>query len=77
MLITGVVANNKFLMDALNHNVAVKVEMVIPAKKIIEYKEAMIFAFMGVKRVRNEINCLSSVTGAQTDNCGGVIYLPS
>jgi TATA-binding protein-associated factor Taf7 len=41
--------------------------------KIIDYKEAMIFAFLGVLRMRDEINCLSSVTGASQSSCGGTI----
>lgn len=76
LLITGGGAKNTFLMETLKQYLSGKIEMVIPDSEIIEFKEAIIFAFMGVKRVRNEVNCLSSVTGAQTDNCGGVIYLP-
>lgn len=77
LLITGGGAKNTFLMETLKHYLSGEVEMVIPTNTIIEFKEAIIFAFMGVKRLRNEVNCLSSVTGAQTDNCGGVIYLPN
>jgi anhydro-N-acetylmuramic acid kinase len=45
----------------------------VPEKTIIDYKEAMIFAFLGVLRIRKEANCLASVTGASKDNCGGLI----
>ena len=45
-----------------------------PENNIIDFKEAMIFAFLGVLRLRNEINCLSSVTGAERDNTGGCVY---
>jgi len=34
----------------------------------------LIFAFLGVLKLRGEPNCLSSVTGASRDNCGGAIY---
>ena len=42
--------------------------------EIINYKEAIIFGFLGVLRLRNEINCLSSITGAKKDHCSGVIF---
>ena len=33
-----------------------------------------VFAFLGLLRYLNKINCLSSVTGARIDNSGGIIY---
>ncbi len=72
VLITGGGAFNKFLMERLADNTESVV--VIPEKLIIEYKEALIFAFLGVLKLRNEINCLSSVTGALYDHGSGNIY---
>ena len=39
-------------------------------------RQIAIFAFLGVLRLRNEVNCLKSVTGAKKDNCGGEINNP-
>jgi len=72
VLITGGGAYNDFLMERIKANTKLKV--VVPGKKLIEFKEAMIFAFLGVLRMRNEHNCLSSVTGASQNNTGGSIY---
>lgn len=72
MLITGGGAFNHFLVSRIGNLSTLKI--VIPEKKIIEYKEALIFAFLGVLRIRGEVNCLKSVTGATADNTGGAIY---
>lgn len=72
MLITGGGAHNDFLISRIKD--LTNVEIVLPDKTMIDYKEAMIFAFLGVLRVRNEINCLSSVTGASHDSsCGTIV----
>lgn len=71
-LITGGGAFNQYLIELIrgySNN-----EIIIPDHLTINYKEALIFAFLGVLRFNNEINCLSSVTGASKDNIGGAIY---
>jgi len=73
MLITGGGAYNDYLIERIK--ALTKHEVIIPDKRTIEFKEAMIFAFLGVLRMRNEINCLRSVTGARADSCGGAIYI--
>jgi anhydro-N-acetylmuramic acid kinase len=73
LLITGGGAFNQYLIDRIK--VHCKAEVVIPDRRIIDFKEALIFAFLGVLRWRNENNCLESVTGAKRDSCSGVIYI--
>ncbi|MCG2460461.1 anhydro-N-acetylmuramic acid kinase [Flavobacteriaceae bacterium F89] len=77
LLVTGGGALNDFLMETLQKKLGNRAEVVLPSKTVIEYKEALIFALMGVLRWEGKINCLSSVTGAKRDCTGGVLYLPS
>ena len=71
LLITGGGAYNDFLIRRIRYYT--KNEIVVPDKILIEYKEAMIFAFLGVLNIRGEVNCLRSVTGAREDSIGGVV----
>ncbi|MDX1286009.1 MAG: anhydro-N-acetylmuramic acid kinase [Draconibacterium sp.] len=75
MLVTGGGAFNKFLIERIENYTSTKT--VIPTKEIVEFKEAIIFAFIGVLRYKRINNCLSSVTGASKDSCGGIVFLPS
>jgi anhydro-N-acetylmuramic acid kinase len=73
VLVTGGGTYNKFLIDLIKEKTQVKI--VIPRPEIVEFKEALVFALLGVLRIRNEINCLSSVTGASNDSvCGKIAY---
>ena len=74
VLITGGGAYNSHLIGLIEQKTAST--LVIPEPEIVEFKEAIIFAFLGVLRMRNEINVLSSVTGASKDHCSGVIHNP-
>lgn len=75
ILITGGGTFNKFLIERISHYLAQKnIETIIPNNRIINYKEALVMAFMGVLYLRNEVNCLASVTGASKDSiCGELI----
>ena len=73
MLVTGGGAKNGFLMSCIKHHCLCEIEDINPL--IIDFKEALIFAFLGVLRLREEANCLADVTGAKYDNIGGCVYL--
>lgn len=73
MLITGGGAYHTYLMERIA--VHTNMQLIIPSKVLIEFKEALVFAFLGVLRFRNENNCLASVTGAKKNNCGGQIFI--
>lgn len=74
ILITGGGAYNDFLIERLQYYLP-EMLLIIPDSKILEFKEALIFALLGVLKLRNEINVLSSVTGAKKDHCSGIIYV--
>ena len=76
LLITGGGARNNFLIETLRQYLDSTTEIIIPDDSIIEFKEAIVFALMGVLRERGETNCLKSVTGAKVDSCCGEVYLP-
>lgn len=71
VLFTGGGTYNQFLIEKIKANT--NTQIIIPENEIIEYKEALIFAFMGVLRLNNEINVLSSATGSSHDHSSGVI----
>ena len=74
ILVTGGGAKNKFLIDLINKKLNNNV--VIPDDTLIDYKEAIIFGFLGVLKLLNINNCYSSVTGSSKDHCSGEIFLP-
>lgn len=72
LFITGGGAKNKFLIELLQRKW--KGELLVPDEHTIDYKEALIFCFLGMLRLERKINCLSSVTGASENCCGGAVY---
>lgn len=72
VLITGGGAFNSFMIQRITALSRPRIK--IPVKEIIDFKEALVFAFLGVLKDQGDVNCLKSVTGASRDHCGGVIY---
>ncbi|MBL6591444.1 MAG: anhydro-N-acetylmuramic acid kinase [Flavobacteriaceae bacterium] len=72
VLLSGGGTYNNNLVDILRNEY--NINIIIPNKKIIDFKEALIFALLGVLRIQNKTNCLKSVTGAEKDHSSGDIY---
>ena len=68
-LCTGGGVYNSFLMERIVVNA--KSELIIPNNQLVDFKEALIFAFLGYQRILGNPNCLASVTGATRDVSGG------
>lgn len=73
LLISGGGALNTYLLERLRAKT--KCTIILPATEIIQFKEALIFAFLGYLRMRKQINTLKSVTGAAANSIGGAVYL--
>lgn len=74
VLITGGGAFNSFLIERIENLAGITVKEA--DKNLIMFKEALIFAFLGVLRYRGDINCLKSVTGAKKNHSSGFIFKP-
>ena len=73
-LVTGGGTFNSFLIQQIKNRTSCN--LLIPEEKIINFKEAIIFAFLGLLRDQKKINCYASVTGAKTNHSSGNIFLP-
>ncbi len=71
VLFTGGGVFNQFLMERIQSRI--KNEVLIPNRQTIDFKEALIFAFMGVLRMQNKVNVLASVTGATQNHSSGKV----
>ena len=76
VLVTGGGALNDFFVETLQEKLGTTCKVAISPKKFIEYKEAMVFAFMGVLKHLGESNIYASVTGAERDSSSGEIFEP-
>lgn len=76
LLATGGGAFNTFLIMQLQQLLApYNVIVAVPDANVVKYKEALVMALIGTLRWREEVNVLSSVTGAQRDSVGGALWL--
>lgn len=76
LLVTGGGAFNTFLIERLSEELSsIGIEVIVPDENLVQYKEALIMALIGVLRWRQEYNVLSSVTGAQRNSIGGALWI--
>jgi anhydro-N-acetylmuramic acid kinase len=76
LLVTGGGAFNTFMVKKIEEELSsLDIEVVIPRDELVKFKEALIMAFIGVLRWRQEYNVLSSVTGAARDSIGGALWI--
>jgi anhydro-N-acetylmuramic acid kinase len=75
VLVTGGGAHNTFLLERIR--ASTKAPLAVPDKLTVDYKEALVFALLGVLRKRGEANALASVTGAKRDSVGGAVHVAS
>ena len=73
VLLTGGGALNKYLVERMQVN-APQCEYFVPDKQTVNFKEALIFAFLGALYMADMPNCMSSVTGARYNCIGGALY---
>lgn len=73
-LVTGGGAHNAFLLEQLKSHSASRI--VRPSDELVDFREAIAFAFLGLLRLSGMPNALASVTGARQDTCAGALYLP-
>lgn len=73
VLVTGGGAFNTYLIERMRAK-SPKCEYIIPDPMTISFKEALIFAFLGLLYINDIPNCLSTVTGAKYDCIGGALY---
>lgn len=71
IVFTGGGTYNTYFLERIKTKT--ETQIIVPKEEIINFKEALIFAFMGVLRVNNEINILSSATGSSENHCSGIV----
>lgn len=71
VLFTGGGTYNSYLLERIQQKT--ETEIIVPEKRIIDFKEALIFALMGVLKLNNEINVLSSATGSSENHSSGIV----
>lgn len=75
VLVTGGGAKNNFLIKSLRRMTEAQIS--VPDEITVNFKEALVFAFLGYLRMKGLNNIYASVTGARNDSCGGAFFKAS
>lgn len=70
--VSGGGAKNTFLIALIQSKI--QSQLIVPEARLIDYKEAIVFGLLGALFLKNQPNCLSSVTGASKNVCGGEMH---
>jgi len=74
VLVTGGGTHNTFLVDQIRKHISCNLH--IPDNQLINFKEAIVFGFLGLLKYLGQVNCYASVTGASRDSsCGEIHFL--
>lgn len=74
VLVTGGGAKNIFLIERIQSKF--EGALLLPSSELIDFKEAIVFGFLGALYLAGENNVLSSVTGAMKSSRGGILHTP-
>lgn len=74
VMLTGGGAYHAFFRSRLDYHLGGSWKQVVVSNQVIEFKEALVFAFLGYLRILGENNTLHEVTGASRDTCGGIYF---
>lgn len=72
VMITGGGYHNGFLLERIAAASSLPIANVDTA--VVDFKEAIVFAYLGWLRLQKRPNALASVTGARRDSIGGALY---
>ncbi|MBX6379268.1 MAG: anhydro-N-acetylmuramic acid kinase [Thermoflavifilum aggregans] len=76
LLATGGGVFHKYLLSRIRAALQpMEVEVVVPDAETVKFKEALIMAFLAIRRWREESTTLASVTGARYESIGGALWI--
>ena len=76
ILVTGGGALNDFLVERLQFYLkTLSIEVEVPDRQTVEFKEAIVMALLGVLRWREEATVIKTVTGARLESSGGALWM--
>lgn len=74
VLVTGGGAHNSYLLHHIQS--VTRTRLVVPDRETVAFKEALVFALLGLLRYEGMENVYASVTGATRNSCSGIIHNP-